>query len=513
MKPPMESTGTRTLNQDSNGVPVFWQLTTACALATSVLVLLPGLALYLCAVLDLKILHLREDHVVLVCLLMAGLFIAMSYAAGRLILSQHDKRILAVPLPTNRKAEISHYSVILYALTCVVFALFLSRYLPLFSWDGIDWWGRIAHRVAVTQTIKLPPEAWVNISTPTWGLPSGSLTGSIEYSGVFAQSHYHPPTLSYVLAAWALIASALDFNVTGVAWLLAWFSIFLVTVGLAYAQGAGMFKSLLLASLTFSIPILENHALVWGYAEIWLTLFSLFSISFGYIFVKTFQRKYLIATVIFLVAMPWLKNTGLINSLIIAFSLIFSTLIRSFSLKVASLRVLGIASGFCLVIMAFQLSPGGNLLHIDIHPEFVIHMAGRAIRFSTNNAQQVGANLVQAVFVNASFSLLWLAFLLIILAQLRDFFSANRKAKGSVYSLESVFIVITVVSHMGVYIGGQFFYQYLYESSLPGRDTGLSRLLLVVAPIIMSLTATPFQQVSKEVPLTRDGCKNLSSDS
>ena len=140
------------------------------------------------------------------------------------------------------------FSTIERALMLLLLGLFALavylQYTPLFGWDGLDSWQLKASRFienSQEQDFK-----------------------SLDYW------QRHPKTV-WLIAAWAGWAGQL----TGASfwtapWILCGVSISLIGAGFVYAQTSNSTLALACAVVLATLPLLENHMVIAGYAEIWL---------------------------------------------------------------------------------------------------------------------------------------------------------------------------------------------------------------------------------------------------
>lgn len=276
----------------------------------------------------------------------------MSAALPLVILS--NARIL-------QRALIKHVSVrgllkfrnlsIVLVLTYFSLYAFLALNSPVFGWDAVDIW--VPYGLDFFGNLK-------------------NLTD--DHSGALYSRH--PPTVPYFIGWVTYVADAFNVTATPVlnfCWLLVGVAIFCLLSGYAIFHGIDSTIANLLGVITLSIPLLENHFLISGYADIILAAYIL-ALFVVIDLVGRFRPFPIFLVLVLLLAPSVIKNTGYLYSLIIAVLI----LLNLFKLSISRIT-LCFALGICVAVASSKsdtavFTAGGSSISYA-HPEIVITFA------------------------------------------------------------------------------------------------------------------------------------------
>ncbi|MFK7830544.1 MAG: hypothetical protein AB8B57_12275 [Congregibacter sp.] len=197
-----------------------------------------------------------------------------------------------------RRPEISTALVSLPLALLLLAQLFVILGRPMTGWDSIDFWLPTA-----SQLIN-PDEITAN---------SGETL-----------RHRHPLTAAFIAARDGTVASASE-HYAGM--LLSWWVCLVSMAVIASGTVAHFSKSgrigLLAGYATMSAPLLENHGLIAGYAELWIAALLVSSCAFFMLYFRWRSIVFLAIGVGISSIAIFLKNTGVMYSCALVFAFIF----------------------------------------------------------------------------------------------------------------------------------------------------------------------------------------------
>ena len=338
---------------------------------------------------------------------------------------------------------------------CVVLFMFLvhqSTLLPVSGWDALTFWG---------------PNAKLLLQ---------------EFYSPFPQSigygHRHPITVNWILASTAIFSS-LNFYIPY--WVLT--SLLSTTALFCYAQYRGCGREAFFLPIFFlTLPLQENHVLLLGYAEVWLSLTALGAAILGSELVRTRSKSLWLPYGISLIAMATTKNIGIVYSLI--FSL--ATVVVLFDSRPVRTLVILLASGvgFCcyaLIYGAVKIGFDNKLLMLAYEDSrWIIELGGTRQFLEINPIGDIIASVLHSLLINQSFQVLTVCFVLVFWQTLRLGAFKDYARHRDIVFMSVVILTVLIVASLG-----EFLTDKAYRHALPGQDTGRSRFLLPVGALMM----------------------------
>ena len=327
----------------------------------------------------------------------------------------------------------------------LLFAGYQHVWHPLQSWDALSFWGRNA-------TFVLRAEE-----------------GGISVGDYWNR---HPMTISIISAwsAWSAQAAGGDMLLF-VPWLLAWTAIGTVTYSFGCMFNLERSACLVLASAALSIPLLDNHALLSGYGEIYNAL----GISLAVFFLikgqqNGYDKNWFFGACLGFTLLVY-KNIGAIYV-----ACIVSGAISSWMWGISKKLLITIFSAIILAVLAANYYNVSfffmeNRIGFD-HNSDDVFFGGYRLKQEGGTALTIFQNQVHALLINSSYSVAFLSLLVIAIAQL-------------IYLRSSKAALVIIVPVLGVMLFGfsqVFDLAYIYAT--PENDTGNSRFMLP----IMALT-------------------------
>lgn len=292
-------------------------------------------------------------------------------------------------------------------------------------------------------------------------------------------SRTHPLSLSAVIA-WAVHASSQltpHINLTWI-WFLFSLSYVLSLYGFSRKQGNSRFICGVLSMASLSIPLAENHILIAGYADfpmgaaLAVTVASLSNLL-------DLKWPYWLAQVLLgMLAIIALKGTGPFYC-----AAIFGSLITYFVLRRRYLPQVIFLCLFLLVFLGWVLANGldvrllGNRFGYRI-ADSLIFFGGQTLMLNSVSIADYSSIVLHSLFVNLSFSVLPILFLIIILNRL--WHTASRE-------FLSLPLLVIVFGFFGLSLS--LFGEFSFNQSIPTHDVLWSRLLLPFVMLVPFLLA------------------------
>lgn len=343
---------------------------------------------------------------------------------------------------------------VVYMVTLVFVSLYLTLITPTFAWDGLDFWFKtswrlIEHRSDVTPT-------------------------SFEYGG-----HRHPYTTSLISSFSAEASRSLvGASHVGPIWISLALIIFFGLYGLARERGWSRSGGMLLSILFLSIPLIENHYLIYGYTELFVLASLLLSLIYCVRWFTQRQPRTIVIFTLLSVSTVFLRNTG---SYYASIPVLAITLVYCWPSNY-NYNGLMLLIGSCVLFSLIGLGQllDSNFFH-EVIPDQSVILAGKTLTFKHREIMDIFNNEFVSLFKNASFSTLFIAVGFLVLS------AVFLPLKNRVLPFLSVGLFLS--------LGGLVLAQYSehgYLHAIPSNDTGNSRFTLpVLAWVICIVVEIP----------------------
>ena len=289
------------------------------------------------------------------------------------------------------------------AIVGVLVALLLWRYLtlagiileqPLWGWDAMMNWAPKAvvwfHNGELSEFVG--PEQWLQATTAAGPYTLGNPAAST-----------YPEMVPLILLWHMLGAGTWDHPLLQLPWLFAALNLGLAFYGLMRMAGLGLLVSAVGCYCLLSLPYLNVHTAVAGYADLWLTA----AFSLGAISLNGWERRgspgmALVALLAAIMCMQ-LKNPGIILGLLLLLGMLRIRLALRFRTE---LLIFTTVVG--LIALAFQLGLSVNVPLLGpvrfVAEQFQVGLFGpQQLQFHP----ETGAAVLSALFEQANWQLLW----------------------------------------------------------------------------------------------------------
>ena len=334
------------------------------------------------------------------------------------------------------------WAMIVAVITAATYQHFV---LPVQGWDVIDFWSYYAHWTLMEPSS--PPQSTKPHPITIVLLQSWSAWCSQE-SG----------SSNMIMAPWLFIAINIGIGLYGYSLLI---------------SQSKVFSALMLYCL-LTIPLLENHTLIAGYAEIFLSATCVLSVIWFLLSLFENSLVYAAFGVVTACLAVFIKNTCLFYSAALILTYACTQLYlrnRRLSLLVGLLFLL--CSAY-LLALGFSVEYFGLKLSLEVQDEsWVLHAAGWEMPFVYNGLSDVIRNEIYSLLLNMSFIVIPVTSVLIIFL-----LKGNREIQG-LFLHCSVLLLMLAAS--------QLFFDYAFKHAVPSSDTGNSRFSLPLIAISVLL--------------------------
>lgn len=390
-------------------------------------------------------------------------FATVSYR-GIDLLGAVKEKVKAQPAPGAERLFRAVVGLLSAAL--VLSVLVNVAYSPVSAWDALGFWTTWAKHFLV-------------FDSTSWVVDGASRALGDSYPDVHDR---HPMTLIYVAAFNAFVTETL-LSTKGwlLPWTYVWFCGLSCTVGIVKLSSRTWTPTVVAAYLYLSLPLLENHAILVGYAEPWVAscvVASAAVIAAGI----AHSSNSLVALGVSVAATPLLlKNTGILYFAALIAPLAYNFLrarwrkIHTFLFfTLTTLLAYFLQQGFLIEVM-------GTRYGIVHDKSSVIFFGGWVFELQIFPLSKVAFNQFVALFVNQTFSVV---FLYMCLAS--AIFFRGRASNSQCSDLMAArYLILVVVALLVVFLIPQLITDYSNLYAVPHADTGNSRFLLAAGSLLV----------------------------
>ncbi|MDA0891581.1 MAG: hypothetical protein O3C15_04580 [Proteobacteria bacterium] len=227
-------------------------------------------------------------------------------------------------------ADLSVIVILLALLLSHVGWLLYNNYLrPDFPWDAFTTWLYRAKLWVIQDHIV--PLAWV----PDWV----SAKSDLEYA-IYANQY--PKTVSTYAAFLGALTGGWQASIVGLSWTAAFLAICSITYGLLTLGGADRQQALISAYIVGSLPLLNIHAALAGYADLWTSLLSGGGLALLLLWSTRSERPPLNLALVMLLAGAQVKAEGWLWLLMGAAFVLIIWLVKRYGYRPVMLFALGL---------------------------------------------------------------------------------------------------------------------------------------------------------------------------
>ena len=301
----------------------------------------------------------------------------------------------------------------------------------------------------------------------------------------------HPKTLIYITAWGGWSASFGDpiRLAPFIPWLQLYLAIGISIFGLFLRKTESLTISIVFTYMFLSTPLVEAHASLGGYGELWLAFGLFLSIIFFNDFQETRDIRLLVLAIILALIPTLLKGYGIAYTVAILATFFLIPTAKKLGQSIIFVYFcLLFVMPFSLHVFNFDLRSIGINFAILPEKEFLIAF-GRELVLGANDLSRIFYNLYVAIFVKNSFGIVFFIiavsyiYLMIDLIFKRD--------------MKILPIMILFTSIMCILITGLRYTDYLFSFSHPGNDSSLSRALLTLFLLGFVIISTNIGKLAK----------------
>lgn len=334
---------------------------------------------------------------------------------------------------------------------------------PVSSWDAFELWAKLAANYI--------------------DFDAGRSLGQ-----TFTIQHWRHPWTVINLSALSAYSSAFSYLKWGTlsAWYSAWLCTAIVTAGTVHLIS----KSILFSALAFyfftAISLLENHAILHGYADLWIAAVVGSSCGLWGAGIYKRERKFLLLAVVFSFMPLALKGSGLMYSACLWAAGSMSLIVRKGGAKKTALLFSTVIAFIVapLIHFGFDINLMGNRFALTTDSPPTLFFSGYVYRLEYYPIEDALWNMFFALFINQSFSVLMISYWPFLWLIVRPAGALTAESKHFL-----VFLLLTVGFIILAFLLPQLIVGYADEYAVPTSDTGGSRFIMpIVAPLIMALS-------------------------
>lgn len=365
------------------------------------------------------------------------------------------------PRPDNSNQGLWTWANLIFAVFLLLIVLRIAGisvdnlYRPLFSWDT---WMNFAPKAKVWFELK---EMVTFVSPGDW-LNGASLNGQYTLSN--AQATGYPPAVPLIMLWTALGLDTWHEELIKIPWLLCSVALGLGVYGQLRHFDIPRHLSILFVYLLLSVPYLNVHMTLAGYADFWLGA----TLCLGFLSLirwhRTRDHADLSLAVLFALLCFLIKTPGAIWGSLLLISIIVAVLPRNVMLALAAVLLISIVTMFALGGLDITL-PGIGRLRLNESGISLPYLGSQRLGF-----RDISEVLLTSLFLSPNWNLLWYALgagVLIGLAQ----------QPGKMRDIAPFFFI---VASIGAYLF--IFYMIPRYSAEAVNQTTLNRALLHLAP-------------------------------
>lgn len=350
---------------------------------------------------------------------------------------------------------------LLFSVFVMGYVIFNSLFVPISAWDTLHTWA-------------------------DWSIDFLAYeSAGIGFGSVWFHPR-HPPTVYHLMAfnAFAFSESPLLQGFL-LPWLFAWACGGMVVFGFVLAISHSAALAFASVYLYLSFPLLENHALLLGYMDLWVTVVVTGSTAILALSLRYNSRKLALFGICFSLALVLLKNTGILYlaSIWVALAVIR---IEQYSRRLLSFAAgLGAFVAICMFWVGFDVTVSG------LRYGFIYGVPSRVFfggwTYEVTELLVLGAlwNQFWAFCVEQSFSTLMAAGIVVIWAL------GNATGNESIRFTRGGRFIITVSIFILIFftLPQVLSEDYSQIYAAPGTDTGNSRFLMAAGCVLLMMFA------------------------
>lgn len=389
----------------------------------------------------LQLINLSNSNVIII--------VVMAFIFSLTMVARHTIKSSA-PLHKNPSSKKSMLILGLVVL-CSLVIYWNGSTIPNLAWDSWSVWeGKADQWLAHGMSVKMNHlDAWL-----------------IEEKSIFNISAHYPDGLS-LLVFTPMLMGINNSEITLILYLYAFAMMSMLLVARLKLFGAPFYLQLLLVFVLYTTPLLNNHLMIQGYADIWMAMFvTLITLTFIDYHEKG-QFGLAVTLVCYLSILPMIKLEGWIWLILFIISHLLVSLLQHKN-KVIYLLLALVVTVILFVSGGINLFfEAGNLI-INSDRIEIFKLINTNIEFN-----DITENLIIGFFWQNNWSLLWVGLPFLI-------FSFFTKKHSQASQIAHIFIILALLCFLFLF--------YFTEASQWAQDlTALNRIVLQLTPCYVFL--------------------------
>lgn len=326
---------------------------------------------------------------------------------------------------------------------------YFTASLPRFGWDAIDpqWIGRTVDIIVAYQS----------------GSCEGSLFDELRHSRLMPSIH----ALEYFQRQ-----TRPELVILNPYWLALIASLFFMSMGWVLSVGLPVWCALLVSYLLISVPIIENHVLISGYADLPLTIYSVQCLACFALSLISQKRCFLIFLVPLATLVALTKNIGFLHLIAISLSVVSFLLWRWRAAFVSMVLTLGVFT-VAVFKLGMDITVAGNTYRLVPGDPAYVTISTYLYLTKQYPVTEVIKNSMYAFVMNGSFVLAGLILVLYLRCG-----AAKNAGDQKEWVLYCSYFLTFILALSGLQL---IFEDYALIYAVPDHDIGNSRFSMVLA--------------------------------
>ena len=340
---------------------------------------------------------------------------------------------------------------------------------PVSSWDALGLWTFWADRFA-------------DFHTTDEG--AGGMTRT-DYASFPFEHPRHPLTLVHLAAFSGYALQGIE-TIRG--WLAPWSFVWLCAAAVVCGfvrEVSGNWLLAILATYGFcALPLLENHAILVGYADPWIAAVITMMTAVAALGLCSNSWPLTLAAILFAVIPVALKNTGILYVAALVVPLLTVLVMNRWPKTLAILVAVSCLIVYWKVSLGFDVTFLGSRFAVVWGEPNDIVFGGYKMAFVPFPVGQILFNDLWAFLVNQSFALVALVGLLTAVLAFDQISTLPPDASQALK-----YLVLVTLMLLLIFLLPQVVTQYAERFAVPESDLGNSRFLLGIGPVVLLTTA------------------------
>lgn len=340
----------------------------------------------------------------------------------------------------------------------VLVLLYSVSHTPVMAWDALDMW---VYRA----------KYFLLFDTTEWALDGFSRAEGDSFPWAHGR---HPMTIIYLAAFSGYTTEGTEvLRGTLLPWIYVWICGAVAIYGLCREFGLSYGVTLLSVYAYLSTPLLEAHAYLVGYADLWVTVSVVTAAAMLAVGINHSSTYFKVAGIVMSFAPMAMKNTGVLYSISLILPLMLVSISAKFPRALLLSTLLLFITATVLIAVGFDVEFAGKRYALIYGVDAAVAFGGYEWPLILYSPIEVALNKLEAVFVNHSFSIIGLLVLIVV----ANFASKIHGVSTPLHDSQKYLILVVLIGAF-VISAPELLAVYSEQYAEAGSDTGASRFLM-----------------------------------